>query len=45
MNHETFRIYMQDLRRSLTMQSAGGEPTKISGLAVRGPDGKLQRVL
>ena len=37
-------IALQDLRRSLTMQSTGGEPTKIKGLAVRGPDGKLQRV-
>lgn len=45
MNHETFRIYMQDLRRSLSMQSAGSEPTKIAELAVRRPDGKLQRVL
>ena len=35
---------LQDLRRSLTMHSVGGDPTQITGLAVRGPDGKLQRV-
>ena len=35
----------EGVRRSLTMQSTGTGPTQtIKGLAVRGPDGKLQRV-